>query len=84
MSTGCAIVASDTAPLKEVIVHNETGRMINFFNPNDLAINIAELLESNEERSRLGNNARNFAIQNYDIQKICLPNQIRWVEGLAN
>jgi len=83
MSTGCAIVASDTAPLKEVIVHNETGRMINFFNPNDLAINIAELLESKEERSRLGNNARNFAIQNYDIQKICLPNQIRWVEGLA-
>jgi glycosyltransferase involved in cell wall biosynthesis len=70
MSTGCAIVASDTAPLKEVIVHNETGRMINFFNPNDLAINIAELLESKEERSRLGNNARNFAIKNYDIQRI--------------
>lgn len=31
MSAGCAIVASDTAPVREVINHNETGLWVDFF-----------------------------------------------------
>lgn len=31
MSTGCAIMASDTAPVREVIKHNETGLLVGFF-----------------------------------------------------
>lgn len=31
MSAGCAIVASDTQPLHEAIRHDETGRLVNFF-----------------------------------------------------
>jgi glycosyltransferase involved in cell wall biosynthesis len=33
MSAGCAIVASDTAPVQEVIQHGETGRLVSFFRP---------------------------------------------------
>jgi glycosyltransferase involved in cell wall biosynthesis len=32
MSAGCAIVASDTQPLKEAIEHNQTGLLFNFLN----------------------------------------------------
>jgi len=33
MSVGCAIVASDTAPLREAILHDETGRLVDFSMP---------------------------------------------------
>ena len=82
MSTGCAIVASDTEPLKEAIVDNETGLLIDFFNPKALVKSVVKLLENPSERQRLGKNARQFAQSNYDLQKVCLPKQIEWVTNL--
>ena len=84
MSAGCAIVASDTQPLREAIVHNETGRLVNFFDPAALAQTVCELLNNPEERTRLGANARAFAQANYDLQTVCLPKQLAWVEQLKN
>jgi len=82
MSAGCAIVASDTQPLREAIVHNETGMLVNFFDPSALAQNVCELLNNSEERTRLGANARVFAQANYDLQTVCLPKQLEWVAQL--
>jgi glycosyltransferase involved in cell wall biosynthesis len=82
MSAGCAIVASDTQPLHEAIAHNETGRLVNFFDPKALAQEVCDLLDNPAERVRLGANARAFAQQNYDLQTVCLPKQLAWVEGL--
>ena len=84
MSAGCAIVASDTQPLREAIVHNETGKLFNFFDASTLAQSVCELLNQPEERIRLGSNARAFAKANYDLQTVCLPKQIAWVEQLNN
>ena len=84
MSAGCAIVASDTQPLREAIVHNETGKLFNFFDASTLAQSVCELLNQPEERIRLGANARAFAKANYDLQTVCLPKQIAWVEQLNN
>ncbi len=83
MSAGCAIVASDTLPLKEAIVHDETGLLMNFFEPKSLVASVVKLLENPSERQRLGKNARQFAQSNYDLQKVCLPQQIQWVTSLA-
>ena len=82
MSAGCAIVASDTQPLREAIVHNETGMLVNFFDPAALAQSVCELLNNPEERTRLGANARAFAQANYDLQTVCLPKQLEWVAQL--
>ena len=82
MSAGCAIVASDTEPLREAIVHNETGMLVNFFDPAALAQSVCELLNNPEERTRLSANARVFAQANYDLQTVCLPKQLEWVEQL--
>lgn len=82
MSIGCAIVASDTSPLHEVIEHNETGRLVNFFDISGMVEEICHLLENPDERFRLGRNARKHAIANYDLRDICLPKQLKWITSL--
>jgi glycosyltransferase involved in cell wall biosynthesis len=83
MSVGCAIVAGDTKPLHEAISHNETGKLVNFFDSAVLAETIRELLDNAPERHRLGRNARQFAQKTYDLKRVCLPGQLQWVEGFA-
>lgn len=83
MSVGCAIVASDTQPLREAIEHGETGRLVDFFDPQALMQQVQELLEQPDERHRLGANARRFAQTHYDLQTVCLPRQLEWVAQLA-
>jgi glycosyltransferase involved in cell wall biosynthesis len=82
MSAGCAIVASDTQPLREAILQNETGRLVNFFDPVALTHEVCALLDNPAERLRLGSNARAFAQSHYDLQSVCLPAQLKWVESL--
>ncbi len=83
MSAGCAIVASDTTPLHEAIKPGETGHLVNFFDHKALAARVSALLANPEERAVLGQRAREFAIQNYDLQSVCLPRQLEWVYGLS-
>lgn len=83
MSAGCAIVASDTAPLREAIVDGETGLLVPFFDHAALAETVCALLPDAALRQRLGVNARAFAQANYDLQTVCLPKQLEWVGTLA-
>jgi glycosyltransferase involved in cell wall biosynthesis len=83
MSAGCAIVASDTAPVLEVIEDGVTGKLVHFFEHQALAQAIADLLDQPDERSRLGAQARARAIERYDLHTVCLPQQLAWVQALA-
>jgi glycosyltransferase involved in cell wall biosynthesis len=83
MSCGCAIVASDTQPLREAIEHDHTGRLVDFFDGQALVREICDLLDRPTERARLGNAARDFARHRYDLKTVCLPGQVAWVERLA-
>ena len=83
MSAGCALVASDTQPLREAIRHDETGRLVGFFDTAALAGQVCALLDDPAARERLGRQARAFAQANYDLRTVCLPRQLQWVERLA-
>lgn len=83
MSSGCAIVASDTNPLREAIVHRETGLLVDFFDPDGLAREVCVLASDPDARSDLGARARAFAQAHYDLRTVCLPRQLRWVLDLA-
>lgn len=83
MSIGCAIIASDTAPVREAIHHDRTGRLCDFFDSGKLAEAICKLLDQPEERKRLGANARALAVKDYDLRTVCLPKQLAWVASLA-
>jgi glycosyltransferase involved in cell wall biosynthesis len=84
MSLGCAIVASDTAPLHEAIRHDDTGRLVDFFDPAAVTEAICDLLDDAASRARLGHNARAFAQATYDLKRVCLPQQLAGVEGLGD
>ena len=83
MSVGCAVVASDTSPLHEALLHNETGRLVNFFDVPGLVAEVCNLLDDQPERVRLGTNARVFAQEHYDLKCVCMPRQLAWVKELA-
>lgn len=81
MSIGCPIVASETGPLAEVVQDGHNAIYTDFFDTDQLADNILGLLSDKKFASTLGAAGRQFVIDNYDLQKKCLPNQVRWVEG---
>jgi glycosyltransferase involved in cell wall biosynthesis len=82
MSAGCAIVASDTAPVSEAIRHGETGNLVDFFDPVALAQQVIALCDDQAERAKLGAQARAFAVEHYDLETRCLPGQIEWVHSI--
>ena len=83
MSVGCAIVASKTQPLREAIRHDETGRLVDFFDAAALTAEVCALLDDPAARTRLGTAAREFAKTTYDLKTVCLPQQLEWVESLS-
>ena len=82
MASECAIVGSRTAPVEEVIKDNETGILVDFFDYEEIASNVVELLENSEKRVMLGSQAREFVRESYDLKTRCLPKQISWAETL--
>ncbi|MFP7674193.1 glycosyltransferase family 4 protein [Marivita sp. S0852] len=84
MSAECAIVASDTAPVREAITDGQTGLMVDFFDQAALVESVYALLDAPERRDLLGANARRFVRERYDLKRICLPRQLKWVDDLAN
>jgi glycosyltransferase involved in cell wall biosynthesis len=82
MSTGCAIVASDTGPVREVISSGETGTLIDFFDNHALAEEVCAMLDDPERRRVYGERARHFVRERYDLKRICLPGQLAWALNL--
>lgn len=83
MTCGCAIVASDTAPVREAIHNEDTGLLIDFFKPEELATKVIGLLENPVKRNKLGDRARAFAIANYDLKSVSLPRMLELIERVA-
>jgi glycosyltransferase involved in cell wall biosynthesis len=69
MSTGCAIVGSDTAPVREFISHRKTGLLAPFLQPDMIADRVLELLEDNALNARLRKGARAWAVKNLDMSR---------------
>lgn len=83
MSVGGAILASSTEPVREVITHDQTGWLTDFFDSDALVEKACKLLDSPETRVRLGAAARKLVQERYDLQTICLPRQLEWVSALS-
>jgi glycosyltransferase involved in cell wall biosynthesis len=73
MATGCAVVASRTEPVEEVIRDGENGHLVDFFDGDALADRIVETLTHPERQERIRDNARRTAVERYDVKNVCLP-----------
>ncbi len=82
MSTGCLVIASDTAPVREVIEHGHDGILVDFFNPDAVADRVIEALREPDRMRPIRQAARWTALSRYALNR-CLPNQVRLLEDLA-
>jgi glycosyltransferase involved in cell wall biosynthesis len=72
MSVGCAIVASDTAPVREVI-DGENGLLVPFFDIAAVSERVIELLANRRRYKSMRETARQHVIDRYDAERICVP-----------
>jgi glycosyltransferase involved in cell wall biosynthesis len=84
MSVGCAIVGSDTEPVREFIEPETQGLLTPFFDQAQLLQNIVRLLDDPALRKRLGHEARKKIQFYYDLHAICLPKLVKWVDFLSH
>ena len=61
---GCAVIGSDTQPVREFITHGENGLLTSFFDPQGLASTLLDLLENKALQVKLRGNARAYAEKN--------------------
>lgn len=82
MSMQATVVASDVAPVREILSHGETGLLVDFFDASALAQTVSSVLESPGDFAHLGRAAREQAVERYDFQTRCLPEHLRRIDSL--
>lgn len=82
MALGVPILASDTAPLREVVTDGENGVLFPFFEPAALVKGACRLLGDAALRERFAAAGRDKARREYDLRTVCLPRQLAWVDRL--
>jgi glycosyltransferase involved in cell wall biosynthesis len=73
MAAGCALVASATSPVREVICHGENGLLVDFFDAESLASSVAEVLARPDDYRPMRKRARQTVVERYDLGTYCLP-----------
>ncbi|QBY01991.1 glycosyltransferase [Rhodophyticola sp. CCM32] len=73
MAMEATIVASDTAPVREVMTHGKTGLLVDFFKPRALADQVVEVLKAPDDYAHLGPAARALMLERYDFLSQTLP-----------
>lgn len=82
LSTGCVVVGSDTAPVREVIEHGENGLLVDFFDQDALIASVVDVINHPSSYAQLRDRARASVVEGYDLQTHCLPAQMRLVDAL--
>ena len=83
MSAGCLVVGSSTQPVQEVIRHGENGLLVDFFNPQAIAEQVVQALESPGDFTAMRQQARQTIIDRYDLKRTCLPQHLAYIDELA-
>lgn len=83
MSCGALVVASATPPVQEVIINGKNGLLVDFFDSQALANQIAAVLTEPTAYKHLAQAAREHVQATYDLNNICLPKQLQLVHQLT-
>ncbi len=69
LATGCAVIGSDTPPVREFVTDGKNGRLVSFFDPKGLADSVLEVIEDRALARRLRTGARTYAERNLDLRE---------------
>lgn len=81
LAAGGYVVASDTAPVRELIEDGRNGRLVPFFDIPALSAALIRGLAGDPDAARLRQAARQTILDGYDLNRHSLPRQIEWVES---
>jgi glycosyltransferase involved in cell wall biosynthesis len=82
MACGCAMVVSDTPPVREAFIHGENGLYADFYSANEIAARIIQVLEDKPLAAKLRANARRTAVERYSLKKL-LPKHLEIMRDTA-
>lgn len=82
LAAGCLVIASDTAPVREVIADGDNGLLVPFFSPEAIAARAIEALADPVRLAPLRERARRGIVARYDFSSSILPRQLELL-GLA-
>jgi len=68
MSAGCALIGSDTPPVREVIQHGRNGLLVDFFSKEQLADAVDDLFDHPRRRQSLAAAGRQTVVAQYDAR----------------
>ena len=83
MSHECMLIASNTAPVTEVVEDGVNGRLVSFHNPAEITDAVVWALENQDATVKYRKAARETIVEKYDLRKVCLPAQVDLVSTLA-
>ncbi len=83
MSMQATIVASGTAPVREVITHGKNGLLVDFLKPDELASQVIEVLSHPDDYTHLGPAARAHVVRKYDFLTKTLKVHLSKVNSLV-
>jgi len=76
------VIASDTGPVQEVIKDGKNGILVDFFDYENIAKKVSEVLKDPKKFLHIGKNARKEIVKKYDLKNVCLPKSIELIEDI--
>ena len=83
MACGCAVVASATPPVLEVIEDGGNGLLVDFFDTDRIVDAVSRVLDHPDRMRAMRAAARRTAIERYDFATVCLPRHVELIERIA-
>jgi glycosyltransferase involved in cell wall biosynthesis len=83
LSAGCLLIGSKTAPVEEVLRHQDNGLLVDFFDTAGIADAVVDALAHPEAYRALRERARRTIIEGYDLHTLALPAQLKLVREAA-
>jgi glycosyltransferase involved in cell wall biosynthesis len=83
MAAGCLLLASATAPVREVLRDRENGLLVDFFSIDGICQRVDEALDHPDRMQSLREAARATAVEKFDTHSVALPRWERLLKDLA-
>jgi len=83
MSAGAYVIGSKTAPVEELIEDGVNGRLVDFFDIKAWSDALIEALAEPDRFMPQRRAARQTILDNYDLQNVCMPRMVDYVESFA-
>jgi glycosyltransferase involved in cell wall biosynthesis len=79
LACGTTVLASDTAPVREMIEHGRNGLLVDFFDIEGLAATASKVLDAPQDYKHLGEAGVEMIQSRYSLE-VCLPQMLNLYE----